>query len=62
MDVPVRVHDLRHLFITRCIQAKVDVPTIAYWVGHKDGGKLILETYAHLCKQHSAQQAALVVF
>jgi integrase len=37
-------HDLRHLFCTRAIQSGVDVPTVAGWVGHKDGGALLMKT------------------
>jgi hypothetical protein len=31
-------HDMRHLFATRCIERGVDIPTVAKWLGHKDGG------------------------
>lgn len=55
-------HDLRHLFITRCIESGVDVKTIATWVGHQDGGALILKTYAHLRNEHSVAMAAKVKF
>lgn len=55
-------HDLRHLFITRCIESGVDVKTIATWVGHQDGGALILKTYAHLRNEHSQAMAAKVTF
>jgi hypothetical protein len=39
---------LRRMFITRAIEKGVDVKTIALWQGHKDGGKLILDTYSHV--------------
>lgn len=55
-------HDLRHLFITRCIESGVDVKTVATWVGHQDGGALILKTYAHLRNEHSREMAAKVRF
>lgn len=55
-------HGLRHLFITRCLESGVDVKTIAVWVGHQDGGALILKTYAHLRNEHSQRMAALVKF
>lgn len=55
-------HDLRHLFITRCIESGVDVKTVASWVGHQDGGVLILKTYAHLRSEHSQQMAEKVKF
>lgn len=56
----LRVHDLRHLFATRCIEAGVDLPTLAAWLGHKDGGVLCAQVYGHLCKKHSTQMAGRV--
>jgi len=55
-------HDLRHLFATRCIESGVDIPTVAKWMGHKDGGILALKTYGHLRNEHSQQMAAKVKF
>ncbi|HWN93474.1 MAG TPA: site-specific integrase, partial [Methylomirabilota bacterium] len=55
-------HDLRHLFATRCIESGVDIPTVARWLGHKDGGALAMKTYGHLRDQHSANMAHLVRF
>jgi integrase len=55
-------HDLRHLFATRCLEAGVDVKTVASWLGHVDGGALLLKTYAHLRNEHSQRMAALVKF
>jgi len=37
---------LRRMFITRSIERGVDVNLLAQWQGHRDGGKLILDTYA----------------
>jgi len=55
-------HDLRHLFITTCVESGVDIPTVAEWVGHKDGGKLLLKRYKHIRDEHSMQEAAKVNF
>jgi integrase len=55
-------HDLRHLFATRCIESGVDVPTVAKWLGHKDGGALLMKTYSHLLQEHSKAMAAKVNF
>jgi integrase len=55
-------HDLRHLFATRCIESGVDIPTVARWLGHKDGGVLALKTYGHLRSEHSQAMAAKVTF
>ena len=50
----------RHFFITRCLESCVDVATIAKWVGHKDGGKLILDTYSHVSDEHGMKMAKKV--
>jgi integrase len=55
-------HDLRHLFGTRCIESGVDVPTVSRWLGHKDGGALLMKTYGHLRREHSIAQAQKVSF
>ena len=55
-------HDLRHLFATRCIESGVDIPTVARWLGHKDGGALAMKVYGHLRNQHSQEMAKKVRF
>src|SRR5690606_14925834 len=55
-------HDLRHLFATRCIESGVDIPTVARWLGHKDGGALAMKVYGHLRDEHSQRSAARVRF
>jgi integrase len=55
-------HDLRHLFATRCIESGVDIPTVSRWLGHKDGGALLMKTYGHLRREHSQAQALKVSF
>jgi integrase len=54
-------HDFRHLFATRCIQSGVDLPTVARWLGHQDGGALLAKIYFHLVDEHSRRMAAKVV-
>jgi integrase len=51
---------LRRMFITRAIELGVDVKVIAEWQGHRDGGKLILDTYSHVNPVHSKRMAALM--
>jgi integrase len=51
---------LRRMFITRAIERGVDVRTLAEWQGHRDGGKLILNTYSHVRRPHSDRMAALM--
>lgn len=53
-------HDFRHLFATRCIESGVDIPTLARWMGHKDGGALLSKRYFHLLDDHSRQMAQRV--
>jgi hypothetical protein len=48
------------MFITRAIQLGVDVKVIAQWQGHRDGGKLILDTYSHVNPVHSNRMAQLI--
>ncbi len=56
----LRVHDLRHIFATRCIESGVDIPTVAKWMGHKDGGVLAMQVYGHLTDTHSTAMAEKV--
>lgn len=53
-------HDFRHLFATICIESGVDIPTVAAWLGHNDGGVLAMKTYGHLRREHSIAAAAKV--
>lgn len=55
-------HDLRHLFATRCIEAGVDIPTVSSWMGHSDGGALLMKVYRHLRNEHSVAMAEKVSF
>jgi site-specific recombinase XerD len=48
------------MFITRAIEKGVDVKVIAEWQGHRDGGKLILQTYSHVNRPHSHRMAQLL--
>lgn len=57
-----RIYNLRHLFATTCLEAGVDVPTFAMWLGHKDGGALAMKTYVQNRTEHSARMAAKVTF
>jgi integrase len=55
-------HDLRDYFITTCLEAGIPVHAVATWVGHKDGGALLLKRYAHLRDQHSIEVARKLQF
>lgn len=52
-------HGLRGLFASIGLQCGVDVKTLADWLGHIDGGTLLLQRYA---KSAGAQAAARVNF
>ena len=53
-------HDLRDAFATIAIESGVDIPTVAAWLGHADGGALLMRVYAHHRRAHSVSQAAKV--
>jgi len=55
-------HDLRDAFATTAIESGVDVPTVAAWLGHADGGALLMRVYQHHRRPHSVAQAAKVDF
>jgi len=55
-------HDLRRLFTTKAIEAGVDIPTVARWLGHADGGALLMRVYGRLRVEHSEEQAKRVRF
>lgn len=57
---PFSQRSLRRMFITRAIEKGVDVKVIAEWQGHRDGGKLILDTYSHVHPTHSQRMAELM--
>jgi integrase len=59
---PFNQRSLRRMFITRAIERGVDVKVIAEWQGHRDGGKLILDTYSHVRPEHSQRMAQLMSF
>ncbi len=58
---PLTHHDLRDAFATSAIEAGVDIPTVASWLGHADGGALLMRVYAHHRRAHSLAQAAKVL-
>jgi integrase len=51
----------RRMFITRALELGIDVQSIARFQGHRDGGKLILDTYGHVSDAHSRRIAAMMV-
>ncbi len=53
-------HTFRHFYATQCIRSGVDIPTVAKWLGHSDGGALLLRTYCHLIDDHTLEMAKKV--
>ena len=51
-------HDLRRYFATRVMELGADPQTVSRWIGHKDGGILLLKTYASVRAEHRAEMAA----
>ena len=51
---------LRRMFITRCLERGIDVQTVSRWQGHRDGGRLILQTYGDAGGIHSQRMAQLM--
>jgi integrase len=58
----ITTHALRHLFGTACLEAGVDVRTVAGWLGHKDNGALLLKVYSHIRDQHESEMIRKVRF
>lgn len=46
---------LRHTYASTQLQAGVSVRAVAKWLGHADGGALLLRTYAHVMPQAHEQ-------
>lgn len=58
----LRLHDLRHWFISWAVMNGIDTMTIASWVGHSDGGVLIGKVYGHLDPKHKRSAAEKLTF
>ncbi|HPA21087.1 MAG TPA: tyrosine-type recombinase/integrase [Verrucomicrobiae bacterium] len=46
---------LRAMFGTTCLEAGIDVRTVAEWMGHKDHGSLLLKTCSHIRADHESE-------
>jgi integrase len=61
LGLPHYTHrSFRRMFITTAIERGIDVKVVSEWQGHRDGGKLILDTYSHVNRSHSQRMAALM--
>ncbi|MFE2188313.1 hypothetical protein ACFXB5_48950, partial [Streptomyces sp. NPDC059455] len=52
-----RTHDLRHTFISMCLQNGIPEHTVAAWVG--DSVDELRRTYSHLLKDHADTHGAV---
>ena len=55
-------HMCRHYFASMALMSKVDIHTVASWIGHRDNGVLLAKTYSHLLNEHKREQAQRVNF
>jgi integrase len=55
-------HNLRDLFATTCIESGTDVPTVAKWLGHSDGGTTCMQRYVNPRIGPGKEAAAKVSF
>ena len=62
MDTYLTRADMRKYFTTKCLNAGVDVPTVAEWRGDSDGGAMLLTVYRMHLKDHQKKMAAKVAF
>jgi integrase len=59
---PYHIHTFRHFFASNAIEAGVDFKVIASWLGHSDGGVLVMRIYGHLRDEHGEAMAKRIVF
>jgi integrase len=55
-------HKLRHWWATIALEKAGDVKQVAEWLGHRDGGKLVLATYTHTRDEREKALAAKLDF
>ena len=55
-------YSFRHFFASCAVENCPDIKSIAEWMGHQDGGALLLKTYAHVRMEHSIEQMKRVSF
>lgn len=54
------VHMLRHLFASVLLSAGESPKAVAEWMGHSDGGALLLRTYAHLLPSSAVRMRSVI--
>lgn len=58
----ITLHDFRHFFASHAVMSGTDVLTVARWLGHSDGGRLVSAVYGHLNQMHLKRAAEKVRF
>ena len=62
-DVPeLTHHDLRHFFASVAYHQTKDPQKVAKWLGHRDGGKLVLKLYSHVLQDHEEEAKQQIRF
>jgi len=56
----IGVHTLRHTCATQMLMAGISVPEVAAHLRHRDGGALLLKTYAHVFDENRKRAAAVI--
>ncbi|MEY2557736.1 MAG: hypothetical protein QOE34_1161 [Verrucomicrobiota bacterium] len=55
-------HQFRDLFATTAIECGIDIPTVSRFLGHRDGGALLMEVYGHLRDDHAQEVVRKLTF
>jgi site-specific recombinase XerD len=53
-------HMLRHVYASTLLSDGVSVAAVASWLGHSDGGALLLRTYAHVMPSDAERGRAVL--
>jgi integrase len=54
------IHELRHTFITRCSEKKIDEIIVQRWVGHQIGSRMTKAVYTHISNNKEQEFIELV--
>jgi integrase len=60
-DLPkLCIHELRHTFITRCHEKKIDEMIVQRWVGHQIGSRMTKAVYTHISNDQEKEYIKLL--
>ena len=54
-----KLHDLRHTFATKCLEAKIPMKVVQKWLGHADFDTTA-DIYSHVTEELNTEQAAVL--